>query len=213
LTGFAVVDFSWVTGFVLVFAVVGGFELFDRTSFALIVLAARARPFPTWVGGATAFLATTVIAVTAGAALAAALGPSRVGWLRVAGGSFLIAYALWTYSHPEAEEKIEAETRARSAFFAAFLTIFLLELGDTTQIFEIVFVTDYGWLVVLAAGSLALASVAVWDVFLGQRLGARVEPELMRRVVVVVLLAVGVVTILYGLAPGAFPTLSLVTPG
>jgi len=208
-----VVDLSWVTGFVLVFAVIGGFELFDRTSFALIVLAARARPLPTWAGGAAAFVASTIVAVTVGATLAAALGPSRVGWLRVAGGSFLIAYALWSYLYPEVEKELEAGTRARSAFFAAFLTIFLLELGDTTQIFEIVFVTDWGWLIVLAAGSLALVTVAAWDVFLGQRLGARVEPDVMRRVVVVVLLVVGAVTILYGLAPGAFPTLSVAGPG
>jgi putative Ca2+/H+ antiporter (TMEM165/GDT1 family) len=207
-----VVDLGWATGFVVVFAIVGGFELFDRTSFALIVLAARARPFPTWAGGALAFVASTVVAVTAGAALATVLGPSRVGWLRVAGGSFLIAYALWTYTHEEAEEGIENATRARSAFAAAFLTIFLLELGDTTQIFEVVFVTDWGWLVVLVAGSLALVTVAAWDVFLGHRLGARVEPRVIRRVVVVVLLVVGVVTILYGLAPGAFPTLSLTAP-
>ncbi len=205
------VDLGWAPGFVVVFAVIGGFELFDRTSFALIVLAARARPFPTWAGAATAFFASTVVAVTAGAALAAALGPSRVGWLRVAGGSFLIAYALWSFFHPEAEEKVETGTRARSAFAAAFLTIFLLELGDTTQIFEVVFVTDWGWLLVLVAGSLALAAVAVWDVFLGNRLGARVEPAVLRRVVVVVLLVVGAVTILYGLAPGSFPTLSLAT--
>jgi len=208
-----VVDLGWAPAFLIVFAVVGGFELFDRTSFALIVLAARARPLATWAGGAAAFLASTVVAVTAGAALAAVLGPSRVGWLRVAGGTFLIVYAFWTYWHPEAETGAEGGTRNRSALTAAFLTIFLLELGDTTQIFEIVFVTDYGWLLVLVAGSLALAAVASWDVFLGHRLGARVEPELMRRVVVVVLLVVGVVTIVYGLSPGAFPTLSLASPG
>jgi len=207
------VDLSWATGFVLVFVVIGGFELFDRTSFALIVLAARSRPLATWAGGAVAFVASTVVAVTAGAALADALGPSRIGWLRVGGGAFLIGYAVWTYLRPEVAEELERETRARSAFLAAFITIFLLELGDTTQIFEIVFVTDWGWLVVLVAGSLALVVVAAWDVVLGQRLGARVEPELMRRIVVVVLLVVGAVTIAYGLAPGSFPTLSLTAPG
>jgi len=208
-----VVDLGWAAGFALVFAVVGGFELFDRTSFALIVLAARARPLATWAGGAAAFLASTVIAVTVGATLVTALGPSHVAWVRVAGGAFLIAYALWSYSHPEAEEKLEAETRARSAFLAALLTIFLLELGDTTQIFEILFVANWGWLVVLVAGSLALAAVAAWDVLLGQRIGARVEPQLMRRAVVVVLLVVGAVTILYGLWPGVFPALSVALPG
>jgi putative Ca2+/H+ antiporter (TMEM165/GDT1 family) len=207
------VDLSWVGGFALVFAVVAGFELIDRTSFALIVLAARARPLPTWAGGAAAFVATSIIAVTAGAALAAALGPSRIGWLRVAAGSLLIVYALWSYTHPEAEAEVEAETRSRTAFLAAFLTVFLLELGDTTQILEVLFVANWGWLLVLVAGALALVSVAAWDVWLGQRLGARVEPELLRKVVVVVLLVVGVVTVLYGLAPGAFPSLSVAAPG
>jgi len=208
-----VVDLTGATGFLVVFAVIGGLEVFDRTSFALIALAARSRPLATWVGGTVAFVATTVVAVTVGAALTDTLGPSHVGWLRVAGGVFLIGYATWTYLHPEAEPKLEADPRARTAFVAAFLTIFLLELGDTTQIFEIVFVANWGWFVVLVGGSLALATVAAWDVFLGQRLGARVEPERMRRVVVVVLLIVGAATILYGLAPGAFPSLSVATPG
>jgi putative Ca2+/H+ antiporter (TMEM165/GDT1 family) len=207
-----VVDVSWAPGFLLVFAVVGGFELLDRTSFALIVLAARSRPLGTWVGGAAAFVATTVIAVTVGAALATALGPSRVGWIRVAGGAFLIAYALWTYLHPEAEEELEARTKSRSAFLAAFLTIFLLEQGDTTQILEVLFVSSWGWLVVLVAGSLALVAVATWDVLLGRYLGARVEPAMLRRVVVIVLLVVGALTILYGLSPGTFPTLGVAAP-
>ncbi len=201
-------DLSWAPGFLLVFAVVGGFEVVDRTSFALIVLAARSRPLATWAGAALAFVVTTVIAVTAGAALADLLGPSRVGWLRVAGGAFLIGYALWTYFHPGTEENHAGEARSRPAFLAAFVTILLLELGDTTQIFEIVFVTEWGWLIVLVAGSLALVIVAGWDVLLGRHLGARVEPEFLRRVVVVVLLVVGAATILYGLVPSAFPTLA-----
>jgi Ca2+/H+ antiporter, TMEM165/GDT1 family len=208
-----VVDFSGAAGFLIVFAVIGGFELFDRTSFALIALAARARPFATWAGGTVAFAASTGIAVTAGAALADALGPTRIGWLRVAGGSFLIAYALWSYLAPEVEDEVAAEARGRAAFTAALLTIFLLELGDTTQIFEIVLVADWGWLIVLVSGTLALGTVAAWDVFLVRRLGARVEPQLMRKIVFVVLVVVGAGTILYGLAPGAFPTLSVAAPG
>jgi putative Ca2+/H+ antiporter (TMEM165/GDT1 family) len=203
------VDLSWAAGFLVVFAVVGGFEVVDRTSFALIALAARATAWATWLGGAVAFVGSTVVAVAVGAAFAELLGPSRIGWLRVGGGAFLVAYALWSYLAPEVDEKVASGTRGRPAFLAAFVTIFLLELGDTTQIFEIVFVADWGWLVVLAAGSLALVTVAAWDVFLGGRLGARVEPQVLRKVVLVVLLVVGVGTIVYGLAPGAFPTLSV----
>jgi putative Ca2+/H+ antiporter (TMEM165/GDT1 family) len=201
-----VVDAFSLGGFLVVFAIVGVFELFDRTSFALIALAARARPLPVWAGGALAFVLTTAIAVAVGAALEAVLGPAHVGWLRVAGGSVLLVYAAWVYFHPE-ETREQEEASRGSAFLLAFATILLLELGDTTQIFEIVLVADYGWLAVLLGGALSLVLVAAWDVLLGQRLGARVSPRLLSRIVVVVLTVVGVLTILYGLAPGAFPSL------
>ena len=205
-------DLAYVGGFAVVFAVIGGFELVDRTSFALIALSTRNRPFPSWAGAALAFVLTTAVAVSVGAALASLLGPSHLGLLRVAGGAFLIGYAAWLYFRP-APEAGPALTAPHSAFVAAFLTIFLLELGDTTMIFEIVFVANWGWLVVFAAGSLALVAVAAWDAWLGATLGAHVDARKLDRVVVVVLTIVGALTIAYGLAPGAFPTLgSLLAP-
>jgi Ca2+/H+ antiporter, TMEM165/GDT1 family len=198
-------DLGLLTGFVFVFGVVGFFELFDRTSFALIALATRARPVLTWAGGASAFVVTTALAVTLGATLEGILGPGRIGLLRVAGGVFLLGYAGWLYFHRSTEKEIAEGRRMPSPFAAAFLTIFLLELGDTTMIFEIVFVTDWGWLVVLLGGGLALVAVAAWDVLLGSKLGTRVNEDLLDRIVVVVLVIVGAVTIAYGLAPTAFP--------
>lgn len=196
-------DLGIVGGFLIVFAVVGGFELFDRTSFATMALASRNPPLATWAGAAAAFVASSAIAVSVGAALVAALGPGRIGWVRVAAGGFLVAYALvLAYRGPE---PIDATPRtARTALVAAFATVFLLELGDTTMILEILFVTTWGWLVVLVAGAAALILVAAWAAWLGQRLGARVEPALLHRVVVAILLAVGALTIAYGLAPTAF---------
>jgi len=201
------VDLGSATGFVVVFLVIGGLELFDRTSFATVALASRSHGRATWAGAATAFLLTSVVAVTVGVALVAALGPGHLEWLRVGGGSFLIVYAGWVYFHPEEEESPHLREDVRSAFVAAFATIALLEIGDSTMIFMIVFVPTWGWLVVLVAGALALICVASWNVWLGQKLGARLKPRTLNRVVVVVLTIVGVLTILYGLAPGSFPSL------
>jgi putative Ca2+/H+ antiporter (TMEM165/GDT1 family) len=197
------VDVGELGGFLVVFAVVGGFELFDRTSFATMALASRHHPVPTWAGAALAFVGSSAIAVTVGAALVALLGPSRIGLVRVAAGSFLIAYALslW-YRGPESEDTTPAT--ARTAFVAALATVFLLELGDTTMIVEILFVTEWGWFIVFTAGALALILVAAWAAWLGNRLGTRVEPKLLHRIVVGILIAVGALTIVYGLAPQAF---------
>ena len=205
-------NLGWVTGFAVVFAVIGFLEVFDRTSFALIALSARGHPLRNWVGGASAFVVTSAIAVSLGSALSDVLGPGRVGFLRVGGGLFLIGYAVWLYFHPEQDDPNRPPRTPRTALVTAFLTIFLLELGDTTMIFEIVFVSDFGWLVVLVAGAFALVLVAGWDCLLGSRIGARLEPRLLHRVVVSVLLVVGAVTIVYGLSPSLFPTIALFHP-
>ena len=198
---------EFAAGVGAVFVVIGVLELFDRTSFALIALSSRAHALASWAGASTAFAAVTAIAVSIGALLTSALGPARLGWLRVAGGLFLIGYAAWLYVHPESEETPYLRDDRRSSFVAALATIFVLELGDTTMIFEVVFVATWGWLVVLVGGASALVVVAAWNVFLGRQLGARVRPRLLARVVIVVLLVVGAVTVAYGLAPGAFPAL------
>ena len=205
-------DLGWLGGFAIVFAVVGGLELVDRTSFALMALSARSHPFQNWVGGAAAFVLTSSIAVTLGAALVDLIGPGRIDLLRVAGGLFLIGYALWLYFHPESDDPNRLPRTARSALVTASVTIFLLELGDTTMIFEIVFVSSFGWFIVLVAGSLALIAVAAWAATIGSRIGSRLEPRLLHRVVVSVLLVVGAVTVAYGLVPSVFPALGLLRP-
>ena len=197
---------GFLTGFAIVFLVIGGLEVFDRTSFATIALAARAHARGTWGGAASGFVLTSAVAVTIGVVLVTAIGPGNLGLLRVGGGAFLIAYAGWVYLHPE-EESPQLRSDVRSSFVTAFVTILLLELGDTTMIFMILFVPVWGGILVFVAGASALVVVASWNVLLGQKLGTRLPPRLLNRVVVVVLTVVGVLTIVYGLAPGAFPSL------
>ncbi len=192
-----------VLGAVVVLAIVGGLELIDRTSFALIALSARVRALGAWLGGAAAFVATTVIAVAVGATLDGLLGPARLDLLRVAGGLFLLGYAAWTLFGAH-DDDAPVSPKLRGAIVAAFTTVFLLELGDTTMVFEIVLVSTFGWLAVLVGGALGLVTVAAWDVWLGGRLGLRLRPATVREVVAAILFVVGALTIAYGLAPAAF---------
>jgi putative Ca2+/H+ antiporter (TMEM165/GDT1 family) len=204
------VDSGVLAGFAVVFVVVGGLELVDRTSFALIALSTRNRPIPTWAGAAVAFVLATALAVLLGSALEAGLGPERISLIRIGGGTFLIGYAAWLALHREKAGETVVSRAGRPAFVAAFLTIFLLELGDTTMIFEVVFVANFGAWLVFSAGALALVIVAAWDVTLGRGLSARLRPESLDRVVVVVLVVVGALTIAYGLRPAAFAGLATI---
>ncbi len=188
--------------FAVVFAVIAGTEFLDRTNFALIGLAAKNPPLPVWAGAAGAFLITTGIAVVASAVLVAVLQPEIV-WLRVGGGLFLIGYALYLARVPESERRLPV---GKTAGATAFLTILLLEMGDTTQWLTIGFVfTQPNVLVVAAAAAAGLLCVAATAVLIGHRVGARVEPAVLERVIVVVLLAVGALTILVALDPSILP--------
>ncbi|MCI4369387.1 MAG: TMEM165/GDT1 family protein [Thermoplasmata archaeon] len=187
--------------FALVFVVIASTELIDRTNFALIGLASRNPPLSVWAGAAAGFALTTALSVAIGTSVLAALG-GHVLYLRLGGGAFLLAYAGYLAIVPESERKPPS---GRSVWATAFLAIFLLELGDTTMVFTIVFVGTLADPVVvgLAAG-LALASVAATACVIGSRLGARVEPKRLERLVIVILAAVGVLTIVYALFPSAF---------
>jgi putative Ca2+/H+ antiporter (TMEM165/GDT1 family) len=91
---------------------------------------------------------------------------------------------------------------------SAFLLILVLELGDTTMLLTIGFVlTMPNALVVAVAAGLALTLVALSACLIGPRVGARVEPKHLDRVVVIVLMIVGAVTIVYAVEPGWLPAL------
>ena len=167
-------------------------------------MAARQPPWPTWAGAAIAFLATSALAVAIGTAIESVLA-GEIIYLRLAAGALLIAYA--AYLGLAAEED-RPPPSGRSAAMASFLLIFGLELGDTTMIFTINFVfTIPSPLLVFGAAALALACVAGSASYIGSRLGARVEPRILNRVIVIILGIAGAVTILYALFPGSFPSL------
>lgn len=191
-----------VAAFAVVFLVVGGFEILDRTNFALIGLAAKNPPVPVWAGATAAFLATTGLAVGIGAALLDALG-GNVFWLRLGGGVLLLGYAGYLLLVPENERRPPS---GRSAWTTAFLLIFLLELGDTTMVLTIIFAGAFDApVVVFVAAASALTLVAASGALIGSQLGPRVEPVALERMVIGILSVVGVVTILWALVPGIFP--------
>ncbi|MCI4344880.1 MAG: TMEM165/GDT1 family protein, partial [Thermoplasmata archaeon] len=162
-------------------------------------------PFRLWQGAAAAFLATTIIAVAAGGIFLAAVGP-HLFYLRLGGGLFLLGYASYLALVPAADRPIAGTT---SAFRAGFLTILLLELGDTTMILVVLFVGTFpgAYVTIGLAAALALVLVAASACFLGGRIAKRVDPDRLERYVIGVLFVVAGVTIAYALDPSLLPPL------
>ncbi len=79
-----------------------------------------------------------------------------------------------------------------------FASVFVMELGDKTQLTTVLFASSPGqskWAVFVGA-SLALVTSAALGVFAGQLLGARINPQLLARIAGLAFIAIGVWTFL-----------------
>ncbi len=193
---------SNLVSFFLVLGIVGGVEFLDRTFYALLALSARYKPFPLWVGATLAYGLTVLIAVLAGAALGGALATYRP-YVLLAAGIFLLGYAGYLWFKPEKERVAPA---ARSLLATGFLVIFLLELGDTTMILSLTFALTLPAVIVGTAALLGLAGASAAACLIGSRVGARVEPRYLEKVVAVILVIVGSVIIVTAFYPSLFPS-------
>ena len=197
---------SVVAAGLLVYATIFGFELVDRTHFAVIGLAGRHGRGPVWLGAAAAFVVASAIAVAIGY-LFVALLPGYLPWVKIAGGTVLVAFGVrGVLRAADAEEDVPAERRAAlgrwTVPLTAFGTVLFLEMGDNTQILTIVFVGALrAPLLVFVAACLALVSVAAIGATGGGLLRRRVSPARLERALGWILIAVGAVTIALGALP------------
>jgi len=77
-----------------------------------------------------------------------------------------------------------------------FVTVFVAELGDKTQLSTMVFAASphHGKVTVFLGAALALVASAALGVFAGQLLGTRLNPTLLARVAGIAFIAIGVWT-------------------
>lgn len=168
-----------------VFGLVFVGELPDKTAVASLVLGARYRPLPVFVGVAGAFLLHVILAVLVGGLLAQL---PRTPVEVVTGLLFLIGAALLLRSNPQdavqdGEENAGRFTGPRTdrqVLVASFLVVLVAEFGDLTQILTATLAARYDAPVAVGVGAvLALWSVAGLAVVFGRAL-LRVVP--LRRV-------------------------------
>jgi putative Ca2+/H+ antiporter (TMEM165/GDT1 family) len=160
-------------------------ELPDKTMFASLVMATRARPFQVWLGAAAAFVVHVVIATTVGVALFTMIDRRAVD--AVVAVLFVVGagYAWREGGRMEAEPAGRVVTR-HGVVVTAFVVIFLAEWGDLTQILTANLVAKYHSPLSVGTGSvLALWAVAALAVASGQRLLRMVNVATVRKITAV----------------------------
>jgi len=185
---------SFANIFFSVFAVIFVAELPDKTALAALVLATRHKALPVFLGTALALTVQSVVAVAAGGLLS--LLPPRPVHIG-AGLLFLVsAVVMWRRKGDDDDDKADATHRHPPTFWRSFGTVFsvvfIAEWGDLTQLGTAALAARYkSPIAVFTGATVALWCVAGLAVFVGNRAGKLLDPEVTKRVAAVIFALLG----------------------
>jgi Ca2+/H+ antiporter, TMEM165/GDT1 family len=193
---------------IAIFAVVALLQLPGKSNFGVITLATRHSPRDVFLGASVGLGAATVVSVALGYGAETVLAP-YLSWVKVVGGLVLVAFGVRETLkapgpvHEPGEGTPAVAHTARQVWTVALGLAFLLEMGDNTQILAILFVASTGnvALVFIAATAALITITAVSSRGAGY-LHEHVPEERLRTVLGGLLIAVGVLTILFTAFPG-----------
>lgn len=167
----------------------------DKTQLLSLVLAARfRRPWPIIAGIFVATVFNHAAAGALGAWITNLAGPDVMRW--VLGISFL-AMAVWTLIPDSIEEEETKIARQIGVFGTTFVTFFIAEIGDKTQIATVALAAHYAQTVAVVAGTtLGMLIADVPAVFLADKFATKIPTKFVHRVAAALFLALGLATLL-----------------
>ncbi len=169
-------------------------EMGDKTQLLAFLLAARFRkPLPIVLGILAATLLNHGLAGAFGAWITTLLSPVALRW---SVGLLFIGMAVWTLI-PDRIEDGESRAAARYGVFGAtFVTFFLAEMGDKTQLATVAMATQFSSVLLVIAGTtLGMLIADVPAVFLGQRFASRIPMRLVHGIAAALFALLGIATL------------------
>lgn len=175
-------------------------EIGDKTQLLAFLLATRfKKPIPIIIGITLATLINHGLAGVVGSWITANVDSSVLRW--VLGASF-IAMAVWTLIPDKIEEEETQLATKLGVFGATFITFFLAEMGDKTQIATVAMSAHYNDVLMVVAGTtLGMLIADVPAVFAGDKLAEKIPMKLVHRIAAAMFAALGAAT-LFGVGAG-----------
>jgi len=196
---------------IVIFAVVAALQLPGKSNFGVITLATRHPQRDVFLGGSAGLALATVVSVSIGYGAETVLGPYLL-WVKLVGGAVLVAFGAREVLrrpapvHEPGEGTPRVARTPRQVQAVALGLTFLLEMGDNTQILAILFVASTGnVLLVFIAATAALITITAVSSRGAKYLQEHVPEEHLRVVLGGLLIAVGLLTILFTFVPSLLP--------
>jgi putative Ca2+/H+ antiporter (TMEM165/GDT1 family) len=170
-------------------------EIGDKTQLLAFLLATRfKKPIPIIIGITLATLINHGLAGAVGGWITTNVAPSVLRW--ILGASF-IAMAVWTLIPDKIEDEETQLATKLGVFGATFITFFLAEMGDKTQIATVAMSAHYNDVLMVVAGTtLGMLIADVPAVFAGDKLAEKIPMKLVHRIAAAMFAALGVATLL-----------------
>ncbi len=166
----------------------------DKTQLLAFLLAARFRkPVPIIAGILFATLLNHGLAGAVGAWITQMLSPMALRWSI---GLLFLGMAVWTMIPDRIEDEESRAAGRLGVFGATFITFFLAEMGDKTQIATIAMAAQFSSALLVVAGTtLGMLIADVPAVFLGERFANRIPMRLVHGIAALIFVALGVATL------------------
>ena len=170
-------------------------EIGDKTQLLAFILAARfKKPLPIILGILAATVINHGLAGALGAWITSTISPEVLRW--VLGASF-IGMAIWTMIPDKIEEEETQIAHRFGIFGATFITFFLAEMGDKTQIATVAMAAHYSApLMVVIGTTLGMLIADVPAVFAGDKLANKIPMKLVHSIAAAVFALLGVATLM-----------------
>lgn len=171
-------------------------EIGDKTQLLAFILAARfKKPFPIIVGILCATLVNHSFAAALGMWISSVVSLEVLGWML---GVSFIGMAIWIMIPDKIEEEKIPIKNYLGVFGITFITFFLAEMGDKTQIATIAMSAHYATpLLVIIGTTIGMLLADVPAVFVGNKFASKIPMKLMHAIAAAIFLILGV-TILIG---------------
>jgi putative Ca2+/H+ antiporter (TMEM165/GDT1 family) len=169
-------------------------EMGDKTQLLAFLLAARfRRPVPIIAGILLATVLNHGLAGAVGAWITHVLSPATLRW---SVGLLFLGMAVWTLIPDRIEDTESGAATRLGVLGATFVTFFLAEMGDKTQIATIAMAAQFdSALLVVAGTTLGMLIADVPAVFLGERFSKRIPMKLVHGVAALIFAALGIATL------------------
>jgi putative Ca2+/H+ antiporter (TMEM165/GDT1 family) len=170
-------------------------EIGDKTQLLAFILAVRfKKPIPIIFGILVATLINHGLAGALGVWITLNVSPDVLRW--VLGGSFM-GMAIWTLIPDKIEEEQTFAAQRFGIFGSTFITFFLAEMGDKTQIATIAMAAHYAApLMVMIGTTLGMLIADVPAVLAGEKLANRIPIRLVHSIAAAIFAALGIATLL-----------------